>query len=238
MTAPTSATDTAREVAGRLTKAQRAKVLESEPGAWNRTEDATGAGLVGAGGYATGRALVRAGLGIIEEHPGMWPSALFFNNSAGLAVRAILQDGDHMHGSALPADTDTAGLSGEYGVGAAPSEDSASSPDGAVGGVSPSDLELLRDLATDFRLSWQKKAAVSHALSALTAFSTSELTDGGKALALVRAMAGNSSMGVPFTEDAVIHFNSDHYVCAREIIAALTQPVAVTSGMPDRGEEA
>lgn len=87
-------TDVAQIVAG-LTKAQAAMVLESEPGAWGRDDDGTGAEVFGSG-YIVARNLVAANLGDIEEHPGLWPPALYFNNALGLAVRTALlsKDGD------------------------------------------------------------------------------------------------------------------------------------------------
>lgn len=71
-----------------LTKAQRRMVIESEPGGHGLIDQACGAEVHGAGKYAVARALVAADLGDLEEHPGFYPSALYFNNSDGLAVRA------------------------------------------------------------------------------------------------------------------------------------------------------
>lgn len=45
-----------------------------------------------------------------------------------------------------------------------------------------------------------------------------------RAVALVRRMAGNSSMGEPYEEDRVITYNSDHYCEARSIAAQMAVP--------------
>jgi hypothetical protein len=82
----------AGEIARGLTMAQRAMVLESEPGAWGRDDDGCGAEVHGAGKWAVARALEKLGLGDTEESPGSYPSGLYFNNPLGLQVRAILQN--------------------------------------------------------------------------------------------------------------------------------------------------
>lgn len=74
-------------LASRLTRAQRAMVLASEPGGWGNPNEATGADVMGSSGWATALALERRGMGDIEESPGSYPPALYFHNSTGLAVR-------------------------------------------------------------------------------------------------------------------------------------------------------
>ena len=78
MTAPTSAADTAREVAERLTKAQRHELRQVQD------EDR---GYLARGDQA---GLVRAGLAV----PPMGQGFMYLSK-LGLAVRAILQENDH-----------------------------------------------------------------------------------------------------------------------------------------------
>lgn len=82
--------DDIAEIAGKLSEAQRALVLASEPGGWGRDDTAVGVDLVGARYWNTARALERKVLGDIEEQPDFYPSGLYFNNQLGLAVRAHL----------------------------------------------------------------------------------------------------------------------------------------------------
>ncbi len=83
-------TDLTAIVSG-LTKAQRALVLESEPGAWGNPERATGAEVIGAGRFAAAQALERKGLGEVQIDANCYPYALWLNNGTGLAVRAALK---------------------------------------------------------------------------------------------------------------------------------------------------
>ena len=82
----------AEQIAAGLTKAQREVCLSSEPGAFGRDDDGCGAELRNAGQVAAARALVRKGLGDIEDHSPYWPRFLYFNNLDGLEVRRILQE--------------------------------------------------------------------------------------------------------------------------------------------------
>ncbi len=81
----------AEQIAAGLTEAQRALVIESEPGGWGRDDTACGAELIGAGKWAAARALSRKRLGDVVEDFGMYPPGLYFNTQLGLAVRESLR---------------------------------------------------------------------------------------------------------------------------------------------------
>ena len=83
----------AETIARGLTKAQRGVCINSEPGAFGRADDGCGAELVNAGQVSAARALMRKGLGDIEDHSPYRPRFLYFNNSEGLAVRRHLLEG-------------------------------------------------------------------------------------------------------------------------------------------------
>ena len=85
MTAPTSATDTAREVAGRLTKAQRKMVLSAVTGVTSVCDALEKIGL-----FVGERCVVRCkgGAATFRTIPA-------FFTPLGLAVRTILQEATH-----------------------------------------------------------------------------------------------------------------------------------------------
>lgn len=90
MTPPITEAEVAKIAKG-LTKAQQRMVVESCPGGWGRADQSCGVEVQGSGRHASARALVAANLGDIEEDPGTYPPALYFNNALGLAVRAHLE---------------------------------------------------------------------------------------------------------------------------------------------------
>ncbi len=90
----TDDSEQAREIAGKLTEAQRRMVLASDPDDVTGTEGA-GVELRSGADYATAKALLRRGTGFVEGPGGPWPG-MYWNVSLGLAVRRILQEqADH-----------------------------------------------------------------------------------------------------------------------------------------------
>lgn len=79
---------TPEQIAKGRTKAQRAMLVASEPGAWGNDELAIGVEIRGAQ-YRTARTLEKLGLG--DHTHGSPFGDLYFNNSLGLEVRAILE---------------------------------------------------------------------------------------------------------------------------------------------------
>ena len=79
----------AEDIVGKLTKAQQALVLASEPGAWGREDDGLGVEISGSK-CRVARKLETMGLGTYSD--GSPYGDLYFNNALGLEVRRLLQE--------------------------------------------------------------------------------------------------------------------------------------------------
>lgn len=84
---------TPKQIAARLTEAQRKLVIASEPGGWGRDDMSIGAEIRGAQ-YRTAKSLEALGVGTYS-HGDPYGDLYFNTNDLGLAVRAILTENDH-----------------------------------------------------------------------------------------------------------------------------------------------
>lgn len=80
---------TPTEIASRLTEAQMALIMASEPGGWGREDCACGAEIRGSQ-YRTAQVLERLEIGSYTH--GAPYGDLYFNTSLGLEVRSLLQE--------------------------------------------------------------------------------------------------------------------------------------------------